>query len=497
MAGLLLAGCEVPGLAGAAEFWVTSHADSGQGSLRSAIEAVNAAAGDGHMIRFNIPSAGTIVLASPLPDIAKPTVTISAFKAPTPVVIDGAGQFPILTTDGAVQTLRVSWLTLRNGLRNQPVGGGCLRSVTFGDVPGELELIGVRFQNCQAQWQHFLVAGGAVQSLNQDVTIDRCVFESNGVVGAGGAASIEGMDMDSVISVIVRGSSFIGNRARGDSGSVRGGALSIWTADTQIVHSRFIDNATVDSDDDAIAIGTSGAVNLLNGSRLRVDGSLFLGNRSNFATIHHGAGWVDGYNHIRNSSFVANEIGTGPTLSIGAYRLDVRNNSFLEPRSTATIQPVHLRHSASSGIPGPAGALHLHNNVFGPGNHPDQELCLRAGVTTGSIADNVVAGINPGCGMSNNASYPEIRVEALLDDGGPIETVSVFADSVAIDTGSPAAPDDAPGAACATVDARNLARVLDGDADGTARCDIGPWESQNEASLFRDRFEPVLWRPSD
>lgn len=496
VAGLLLAAGGLPGMAVAADFWVTNHADSGAGSLRWAIESANAASGDAHTIRFDIPTAGSIVLASPLPRFAKPTMTMSAFKAPTAVIIDGAGQFPLLTTETSVRTLRVSWVTLRNGRRNQPTGGGCLNSIYAGDSPGQLELIGVHFQNCHASWKHFPLAGGALQSMNQNVTIDRCVFEDNSVAGAGGAASIESGAAGSPVNVIVRDSSFIGNRARGNSDAVRGGALSLWVADTQIQRSRFVDNATVDSADDGIAVGTSGAVNLLNGSRLRVDSSLFLRNRSAFATIHHGAGWVDGFNHIRNSSFVANQIGNGPTLSVGTYLLDVRNNSFLETRSTATSRPVHLQHSATSGVPGPASALFLTNNVFGPGNQPEQTLCVRSGVSTASISNNVVAGVNPGCGMSTNASYPEIRVEGLLRDGGTLETVSVFADSVAIDTGHLATPQEAPAAACLPVDARGLARVRDGDADGTARCDIGPWESQAEASLFRDRFDPVLWRPA-
>ncbi len=59
----------------------------------------------------------------------------------------------------------------------------------------------------------------------------------------------------------------------------------------------------------------------------------------------------------------------------------------------------------------------------------------------------------------------------------PTWTHGLLAGSPAIDAGSPSAAGSALDA-CAATDQRGIARPQDGDADSTARCDIGAFERQ-------------------
>ena len=121
---LLAAACG----AHAAEFEVNSTADSGAGSLRAAIEALNAAADvDGqHDIVFRLPGpAGDIVLQAPLPAIGKRFVrllgapTIAPGVRPTIYGDDG----PVLALDASVEDAEVRNLSLRDGYAT---AGACI-----------------------------------------------------------------------------------------------------------------------------------------------------------------------------------------------------------------------------------------------------------------------------------------------------------------------------------------------------------------------------------
>jgi hypothetical protein len=62
---------------------------------------------------------------------------------------------------------------------------------------------------------------------------------------------------------------------------------------------------------------------------------------------------------------------------------------------------------------------------------------------------------------------------ALTNNGGPTPTIALPASSPAIDAGNPSA------STCPATDQRGIARPVDGNKDGVARCDIGAFEYQN------------------
>jgi CSLREA domain-containing protein len=100
---------------------------------------------------------------------------------------------------------------------------------------------------------------------------------------------------------------------------------------------------------------------------------------------------------------------------------------------------------------------------------------FNAGVVASQGFDLVFPGT--GCGFINATDKPnqDPKLGPLQANGSQIPTHALLPGSAAIDAGNTATPGSG-GTACPAVDARGLARLADGDLDGTARCDIGAYE---------------------
>ncbi len=99
----------------------------------------------------------------------------------------------------------------------------------------------------------------------------------------------------------------------------------------------------------------------------------------------------------------------------------------------------------------------------------------------GANGDAGVTGFTPG--PTDIVPAPGVAVADILgpltDNGGPTETHALVAGSPAIDTGDPGGCRDTFGTRLLT-DQRGFARHVDGNNDGTGRCDIGAFESGAE-----------------
>ena len=109
----------------AATYTVTSTADSGAGTLRDAINQVNAGGGGD---TIDISATGTILLTSWLPQLAK-NVTINGPGANL-LAIDGAGLYRPFIVASTVTDATISGLTIRHGYTTS-LGGAIFNDGTL------------------------------------------------------------------------------------------------------------------------------------------------------------------------------------------------------------------------------------------------------------------------------------------------------------------------------------------------------------------------------
>src|SRR4029434_3974851 len=90
------------------------------------------------------------------------------------------------------------------------------------------------------------------------------------------------------------------------------------------------------------------------------------------------------------------------------------------------------------------------------------------------------------CTVTGNPLLADPRLGPLQNNGGPTQTHALLSGSPAIDAGNPNGCRDQFGVLL-TTDQRGLPRsTLDGNRDGTARCDIGAVEFDSETEVTAD-----------
>ena len=303
----------------AANFTVTKVADTNDGtcdadcSLREAIAAANAAAGDDTILFSSLFStAQTIVLSgSEMVVTANGSLTINGPGANL-LTLDGNMASRIISLSAAVTaTIDGIRFTRGNGVGAVNTGsGGAIQ--TNGGV--------LTLSNCIVTGNQTTgTAGGARNSGTGSVlTVVNCVFSNNTAGSSGGA-----IQNFSTSNLVVINSTFSGNQI-GSTGS--GGAIQA-NGMAEFINSTFSGN---------MAGGTTGGGAIsTNGTLFRMTNSTVVGNTStaNGGGIHRPTTNVNGF--IRNS-IIAGNTGPSPDVSNSTGGLQSQGNNIIGTVGTST-----------------------------------------------------------------------------------------------------------------------------------------------------------------
>lgn len=455
----------------AATFSVSNINDDGDGSLRQAILAANAAAAPPHRIVFDAAfvDQGTIELFSSLPLVQVELEIDGAGRRPTVMAFDPSNSFPLLRT-GRGLTLRELSLSFGRGSGT----GGCLAGEGGGNT-SLLVLDRVAFSSCTTVVSgNNTAAGGAVSwSSSALVNIVDSRFDGNGAVSlgtgavAGGALSVNG-------PLRIASSAFTGNIVNG--GRVAGGAIatSVATAGAIEIRDSVFTGNTAEPDAVASPSGIGGALSLeCMSCSITLQRNYFGANRSQNA----GAVFVRGNAGVaslalRNTSFVGNRAtGQGGALFTNSSQLEIRHATFF-----GNGAPVggHVFTTQSS-------VNELSNSVIAPVAEGSGGACSIGAVATIAVG-NFRGNTDFSCTVSVPGSTPiaDFRIIGVND----LQAMPVLA----FDSSS-AVVDGADSGRCLPDDARSAVRPQDGNNDGSALCDAGAFELPYDDRIFYGGFE--------
>lgn len=469
----------------AATYLVTSALSSGPGTLRDAMTQAQAASGGPHTIIFTLPVNSVINLSAPLPVLSAVSLTIDGGGSPG-LVIDGNDTVRVLDA-GASAAITLRDVTLRRGFVNND-RGGCVR---ISANTSTLTLDRVVMEDCRSIsiQPGGLALGGAVYAEGH-VFVYRSTFSGNRASALGSTA---GGALDARRNLWIESSRFEGNEAisAGNTGAA-GGAVISGTGTLTVLRSRFIGNRAAQTSTAALSFG--GGLSVRDRTTTTVRQSLFVRNESGVgAAIYASLVTLPNTMNVAvsNTTFAGN-LG-GPALGLVNVRMDLRNNSLWKNSGRAGLG-AHLHASgANSGV---AAATH---NLFAA-SADGGVLCSSASLPPDSDGTGANLFADASCtylSAFSSINGGDLRIRSVRATGSSLHDIpvlDVFAGSPVIDAGNPADPGTGTAFVCTPGDARDEARPADGDADGTAICDIGALELQREASLFADDMETPLLR---
>lgn len=461
-------------------FIVTNTSDSGPGSLRQAILNAESDASTTIIIQFNAPypANGTINLASALPQLTKPDVTLRGTALNPRLLAPTTSTTAILSTAPSVTSLRISDLRFERGRSN--TSGGCLVIGGSGisDPAVVVTINRARFTDCQAIANgNTMTSGGAIafRNLAGGLLVMDSVFTENRVRngsggnanGSGGAIYFNGLSFN------VERSQFHSNRV--DMVQANGGALHTSTRliDLLVRDSRFVGNWAFGSS--SIAMGGAISSTCFEACTIALRRNYFGDNlaRSGGAVLaRRGNLGSDIIVELSNNTFFFNEASDrGGAVWLGYAEASLEFNTFQSNRAQ-TGAHLHMGSSTPTSV---------HHNAFGStvagqACDIDQSTSTSADSSYNAFLDtSCISKLHPGASV-----HPTLGLHA-LDTDHPVWALRYAPGSVVIDGG-------APQASCFGVDAHYTERPLDGNGDGVARCDIGAYEHPS-ARIFGDGFE--------
>jgi len=348
----------------AADFVVTTAADSGPGTLREAVNQANLSHGPDSILIEE--SVDTIVLLSGAIEISAPlTITGRSSRS----TIDGNQVAQIFRIPSGAGQVSIYNLVLRNGratglpdslCESDSAMGGAICSVA------DLEIVDSVFElNASVE------SGGALFVQDASLVIRASLFRENAAGGHGGAINhvSSTFDPQSLSSLVISESTFDSNIASSD-GSLRGGALRFAGQELDIENTAFIGNEAVSLSSSSAGGGASifTAIGRLN------NGS-FLSNRA-VGTNSRGGG-LDIVNGERFS--VADSSFSGNEATIGGGLRASNPNEFWLINSTVSNNQASLRSGGVELIDVDFGFIYNSTITENSADNPESAQGLSAG----------------------------------------------------------------------------------------------------------------------
>lgn len=458
----------------AADYLVTSSADSGPNTLRAALtDIATRPDSESHFVGLQLPPGSQISLESELPAIRGTAITIEAMTASTTIV--RAGPFLVFRLSG--QPSPQQSVTLKNVriLGGAASGPGCiLAPQPLIGTGALLQLVNVEVSDC--------ISDSGVPAVSAStIVVERGVFANNRARTASTSSVVQGGALRGG-TIFVRNSRFQGNQvSTPNAGGISGG--SSISAGTSLV----VEDSDFSQDLPSIGpIEPGGVIRCATSCTVRR--SSFRDNAAPVIAKQNSASLL-----IENSSFV-NSINRPAVRLTNLFpsvsRLTIRNSTFVgAPATTSVVAHLEIEPATTSTI------ISISNTVFGPLGGAQAGCSVTGEFSADGAGFNIASDLS--CArlspIGSATISDDIRLQAPLPPVIPavVWSLPLGTGSPAIDAGSPSMPGGVP-PACVADDALRRVRPADGDSDGTPRCDIGAAEVPDALTLdvlLRDGFD--------
>lgn len=398
-------------LADAAPPMVVNCADSGAGSLRTAITA----ALEGETVDMSQLACSSITLSSAALITTVNNLTIKGKGQQTLTINGGNHSFGVIQHKGT-GTLTLTDLTITNASYTQ---GGCISSL------GSVSLARVTMSSCTATGAAGKSLGGAVGAVH-NVTMTSCVLSNNdasdatsyGAIALGGAVLAGG-------DVTLTGSTIRTNTASTSRNNVGGGGI-------YAIGTLTIANSTL-SNNTAIDVNLGGSNNSAGGAAFAAGNITVIGST------------IDG-----NNAGGGGGLAGGASSTITVTNSTISGNTSLIGGGIAVGGPLHLRNStiamnSATGGNGGGGVLigatsDMQSSIIAKNyaqGSATTDLSSRGTSFTVSGANNLIVSVDAAVTLPIGTLRSDPKLAPFLENnGGPTQTLTLNSGSPAIGTGN-------------------------------------------------------------
>ncbi|MCB9175695.1 MAG: hypothetical protein H6648_00940 [Caldilineae bacterium] len=329
--------------------------------------------------------------------------------------------------------------------------------------------------------------GGAVYGRSGQATLTDCTVQQNTATLDGGAIHADGASV-TVVGGRVGPNSAVrdgGAAHTGDNGSVRfervtlaGNAAGRHGGGLRVENVATLSEVTLERNQVEGGDSQGGALSVAVGGSASIERSLLASN----SALQGGALAISGTLRLENSTLTDNQALFGGAIYSGGGDVALASVTLAHNRVVANEGET----GGAAGIQrvGAAGRVELRDSIVAlNANGAD---CLGQITSAGYNLDG-----DNSCGLRSSGDRPDQDpgLSELQANGGASRTMALLTGSPAVDAGDPSGCRGADGAAVLETDQRGIARSVDGDGDGTPRCDIGAFELRIRES------QPTVYLP--